>query len=289
MKKLATVFFAAMAAIASFTALPAMAEGKKWTKIVIGTEGAFPPYNLTRPDGTLDGYEIDLAKDICARLKLECTFVSQSFDGQIPALQAGKFDVFMVGMSITKKREEVINFSHSYGGVGQAFAVAKGSDLEKMPYANELIVLSGDEATYKKAIEDLKPFLKGKTIGVQTASIASRFLSEYFKDIITLREYKTTEQHDLDLAAGRLDAVMASRGYLAAVMKKPSNSEMVLAGPRFHGGDIIGPGTGAGFRKEDTELRDMFNTAIDAAIADGTIKRLSEKWFGFDITPKASK
>lgn len=287
MKKFTTLLVAAMAVSAGFMAAPAHAEGKKWTKVVIASEGGFPPYNITRPDGTLDGYEIDLAKDLCARMKVECTIVAQSFDGMIPALTAGKFDAIMAGMSITEKRKEVIAFSISYGGVGQAFGVSKGSDLEKMPQLNETIYYptNGDNADYTKSVDSLKSFLKGKVVGVQTASIAARFLNEYYKDIITIREYKTTDQHDLDLAAGRIDAVMASMGYLTAAMKKPMNAEMTMAGPRFQGGPIIGPGSGAGLRKEDTELKVMFDEAIKAAVADGTTKKLAEKWFGFDISP----
>ncbi len=288
MKRLTTLLVAAVAVATGFTAVPAHSEGKTWSKITIATEGAFPPYNLTRPDGTLDGYEIELAKDLCARMKLECTVVPQAFDGVIPALTAGKFDAIMSGMSVTEKRKEVIAFSVSYGGVGQAFGIPKGSDLEKMPQKGEQVYYpaNGDLTEYNKSIESLKPFLKGKTIGVQSASIAARFLNEYFKDTMTIREYKATDQHDLDLAAGRVDVVMASMGYLMAVMKKPSNAEMTMGGPRFQGGPIIGPGSAVGLRKEDTELKALFDVAIKAAIADGTTKRLSEKWFGFDVSPK---
>ena len=69
------------------------------------------PYNLTKPDGTLDGYEIELAHYLCNHMKIECKIVAQSFDGMIPALNAGKFDAIMAGMSATEKREKVIDFS----------------------------------------------------------------------------------------------------------------------------------------------------------------------------------
>lgn len=283
MKK--TTIVTALAVAASLLAGAAGAEEKTWTKITIATEGAFPPYNLTKPDGTLDGYEIELAHYLCAHMKVECTIVPQAFDGMIPALDAGKFDAIMAGMSATEKRKEVIDFSISYGSTGQAFATLKGSDLENLPLKGELFSLATNEAGARKAAEDLKPLLEGKTIGVQTASIAARFVDEYLKDAVAVREYKTTEQHDLDLVAGRVDLVMASMGYLMTAVEKPGNADMAIVGPRFQGG-MLGAGSSVGLRKSDPELKALFDDAITAAKADGTIKRLSEKWFGFDLTPQ---
>jgi octopine/nopaline transport system substrate-binding protein len=279
-----TAIMAALAVATGLLATMAQAEDKKWTKITIATEGAFPPYNLTKPDGTLDGYEIELSKYLCDHMKVECNVIPQAFDGMIPALNAGKFDAIMAGMSATEKRKEVIDFSTSYGSTGQAFATLKGSELETLPMKGELFSLASNEAGARKAVEELKPLVEGKTIGVQSASIAARFIDEYLKDV-EVREYKTTEQHDLDLVAGRVDFVMASMGYLKTAAEKPANSDMMIVGPRFQGG-FLGAGSSVGLRKSDTELKVMFDDAIAAAKADGTIKRLSEKWFGFDLTPQ---
>ncbi|KNY16394.1 ABC transporter substrate-binding protein [Shinella sp. SUS2] len=285
MKNTAKIALAALGLAATVTAGAAMAEEKTWTTVTIATEGAFPPYNLTKPDGTLDGYEIELSKVLCAHMKVECTIVPQAFDGIIPALNAGKFDAIMAGMSATEKRKEVIDFSLSYGSTGQAFATLKGSDLENMPMKGELFSLASNEAGARKAAEDLKPLLDGKTIGVQSASIAARFIDEYLKGAVEVREYKTTEQHDLDLIAGRVDLVMASMGYLMTAAEKPANADMAIVGPRFQGG-FLGAGSSVGLRKSDPELKALFDAAITAAKDNGTIKRLSEKWFGFDLTPR---
>ncbi|TNM61856.1 transporter substrate-binding domain-containing protein [Aliirhizobium smilacinae] len=278
MKTLAAGMFAAVT-----LATGAFAQEK--TEITIATEGAFPPYNLTKPDGTLDGYDVELAHYLCDHMKIKCTIVAQAFDGMIPALNAGKFDAIMAGMSATEKRKEVIDFSMSYGSTGQAFAVLKDSDLSKMPLKDALFSLASNEEGARKAVEELKPLLKGKIIGVQTASIASRFIDEYLKDTVEKREYKTTEQHDLDLLAGRVDVIMASMGYLKTAAEKPTNSDMEIVGPRFQGG-FLGAGSSVGLRKSDTALKAKFDEAITAAKADGTLKTLSMKWFGFDLTPQ---
>ncbi|WP_454857466.1 transporter substrate-binding domain-containing protein [Rhizobium binxianense] len=285
MKYLTRILTAVLAVATLAVSTVAHAEEKKWTHVTIATEGAFRPWNFTNADGSLDGYEIELIKYFCAHMKVECTTVIQPFDGMIPALTAGKFDAIISGMSATAKREEVIAFSDSYGTTGQTFATLKSSPLADLPLKGEVFSLATNEAGAVEALKKIEPMLKGKTIGVQTASIAATFLDKYLKDVVDIREYKTTEQHDLDLKADRVDLIMASMAYLSTAAAKPGNEDMVVTGPRFQGG-LLGRGSSVGLRKEDTQLKAMFNDAIAAAKADGTITRLSEKWFGFDVTPK---
>jgi octopine/nopaline transport system substrate-binding protein len=263
----------------------ALADGKQWTKIRIATEGAFRPWNFTDPDGKLNGFEIDLYQDLCARMEVACEMSAQSFDGIIPALNAGKFDAIMAGMSATAKREEVIAFSVPYGSTGQTFGVLKSGPVAALPEQGEVFSLESDEAGALKAIDILKPALKGKVIGVQAASIAASFVDKYLEGVVETREYKTTEQHDLDLLAGRVDLIMASTAYLSTAAAKLGNAEMTIVGPRFQGG-ILGRGSSVGLRKSDPELKTMFDAAIMAAKADGTVQKLSQKWFGFDVTPR---
>lgn len=253
------------------------------TEIKIATEGAYAPWNFTTADGKLAGLEIDLANDLCARMKIKCTIVAQDWDGLIPSLTVGKFDVIMASMFITPKRLETIDFTQPYAVDPSGFAVAKDSALGKLGVSSEKFKLE-DAAASKAAIDKLKPLLKGKIVGVQAATTNLDFLKKYFADTVEIREYKTTEQHDLDLAAGRIDAIFAQQTSLAATLAKPEFADYVVAGPGFVGG-VFGLGTGAGLRKQDTKLKDMFNTAISAAIADGTIKRISEKWVKTDVTP----
>jgi len=251
--------------------------------ITIATEGAYAPWNFTNADGKLDGLEIELANNLCERMKVKCTIIAQDWDGLIPSLKVGKFDVIMAGMFITPKRLETIDFTQPYAVDPGGFAVAKDSELGKLGISAEKFNLD-DEAASKAEIEKLKPLLKGKVVGVQAATMMLDFVKKYFGDTVEIREYKTTEQHDLDLAAGRVDALFAQRTALAATLSKPEFADYTLAGPGFVGG-LFGRGTGAGLRKEDTKLKEMLNAAIDGAIADGTIKRISEKWVKTDVTP----
>jgi octopine/nopaline transport system substrate-binding protein len=252
----------------------------------IAVEGAYAPWNFTGAGGKLEGFEIDLASDLCARMKVKCEIVAQDWDGMIPALNARKFDAIMDAMTITDERRKAIDFSDRYADSPNGFLVATDSPLAKMPGTGQAYNLSSQPAEAEKAIEVIRPFLKGKTLGVQVSTIQSAFADKYLKDSVDIREYKTVEQHDLDLAAGRLDAVFAGATQIMGTLEKPDfKTGYALVGPSLTGG-VLGGGIGIGLRKDDTGLKAMFNEAIQAAIKDGTAKTLSMKWFKVDVTPQ---
>ncbi|MGA8119506.1 transporter substrate-binding domain-containing protein [Rouxiella badensis] len=259
--------------------------GKKWTVVKIATEGAFRPFNFTKPDGTLDGFEIDLYKVLCQKMDVKCEIVVQPFAGIIPALNAGKFDAIMDGLSATDARKKIIDFSVPYSNTGQTFAVLKGSPLAVMPDLGKRFSLTRDEAGAEAEVAKIAPLLKGKIVGVQGSSIGEQFLQKYLKGIVTIRQYKTTEEHDLDLKSGRVDMIFASATYLTGAKAKPGNQDIELAGPQFIGG-LLGAGSAVGIRKSDPELKKMFDDAILQTKQDGTLKTLAMKWFGTDTVPQ---
>jgi octopine/nopaline transport system substrate-binding protein len=267
--------------------VPALAHAQdgKWNTVRIATEGAYVPWNFTGAGGKLDGFEIDLANDLCARMKVKCEIVAQDWDGMIPALNAKKYDAIMAGMSITDKRMEVIDFSRAYADAGNGIVVEKNSEIQKALGPVARFNLNSQSAETQKALEVIRTALKGKTLGVQVSSTHANFAEQYLKGAVEIREYKTTEQYDLDLAAGRVDAILGDATALQGTIGKPEFKDYVIAGPGFSGG-VLGRGVGVGLRKENQDLKAMFDTAIGTAIADGTVKRLSEKWFKIDIAPQ---
>src|SRR5580700_4132519 len=125
----------------------------KPTAITIATEGAYAPWNFAGPDGKAAGFEIDLANDLCSRMKIKCTIVIQDWDGLIPGLTAGKFDAIMASMFITDKRLQVINFSRPYAIDPSTFAVSKTSALAKSDLArrqtwDEAVPVLNDDRTF---------------------------------------------------------------------------------------------------------------------------------------------
>lgn len=280
-------FRSCLAGTALVLALAPAVQAKDWTKVTIATEGAFEPYNFVKPDGKLDGFEIDLIHELCGRLKLDCPVVQSDWDGMIPALNAGKFDAVMDGMSITPKRLEVINFSHAYANSPSGFMVPKADATAGLPGKGSVLNLAKDDPENQKIIDGMKAMLKGKTIGVQVSTIHADFLDKYFKDTASIKEYKTTDERDLDLMSGRLDAVLDDAPVLLQTMSKPEGKDLTFAGAQFRGGQIYGEGVGIGLRKADPELKTMFDKALDAARADGSLKKIQDKWFKIDMMPPA--
>ena len=257
--------------------------------IKIGTEGAYPPWNSKDASGNLIGFEVDLAKELCAIMKHECTIVEQDWDGMIPALVMRKFDAIMAGMSITAERQKTITFSQGYADEVASLAVMKGSSLEGMD-TPEGINLSLGGSDVKKALKTLTGALAGKTVCVQTATIHQNFLDSGDVGKVNVRTYKTQDEVNLDLAAGRCDAALAAAVAFTDYAEK-SGKPVVLVGPTFSGG-AFGNGVGVGIRqagddavgKRDAKLLKDFNKAINTARKQGIISKLAIKWFGFDAS-----
>lgn len=240
---------------AALIAVTLSAEAKDWKTIRIGTEGAFPPFNYIDSDKQLGGFDIDIAKAVCAELKAECTFVAQDWDGIIPALQAGKFDAIFASMSITDERKQVVDFSRAYYATPSAFIAAKGS-----------------------GITDISPDgLKGKTLGAQSSTIQSSYLEQNYPGF-DVKLYPTQDEVNLDLVSGRIDALFVDKIVGMDWLKTADGACCEIVGKDVPGGPV-----GAAVRKEDTDLRDAISKAILAIKADGTYDKINAKYFPFSI------
>ncbi len=259
------------------------AQAKEWTKVRIASEGAYPPWNATDPSGKLVGFEVDLGNDLCRRMKVECTFVAQDWDGIIPALQQGKYDAIMSGMTITDERRNVIDFSAPYGTEPSVFAVLKDSPLvAALDLKTERVNLDqGSDA--KPVLDKLAAALQGKSVAVQVSTIHVDFMERHLAKV-TARTYDKMDNAGIDLVSGRVDALFGDRSVVEAIAKTDPG-KIAVVGPNFIGG-VIGEGMGVGLRKADADLKALFDKAIGEANKDGTIARLSTQHFGYDISVK---
>ena len=270
--------------LAGALVLAPAAHAKDWKTVVIAMEGAYAPWNLTDSSGKIVGFEPDLAMELCKRAALECKIIAQDWDGMIPGLKEGKFDVIMDGMSITDARKKEIDFTRPYATPGASFLAPSDSPLAKTTGAGALINLDKDPAAGEAAIKSIQSALKGKTLGVQVSTIHANFANTYLKDVATVKEYKTIDERDIDLETGRLDAVLDDYTANTAAAEKPDAKGLAIVGPRFTGA-VFGVGAGMGFRKSDADLTARFDKALAEAIADGSVKKYSEQWFKVDVTP----
>ncbi|WP_417517920.1 ABC transporter substrate-binding protein [Minwuia sp.] len=245
----------ALAAIAAFSLAAGSAQAGSHT-LKIGTEGAYPPFNNLTADGKLVGFDIDIAKALCAEMKVECTFVTQDWDGIIPALQAGKFDAIIASMSITDERKKKVDFTDKYYNTPPAVAVRKDSDLTMGNFAD-------------------------KAIGAQASTTHSNYAEATWTDA-DVRLYPTADEYKLDLSNGRLDAVVDDVTVLQEWIESDDGACCKILGTIKPVPEIHGLGAGIAVRKGETELTEKFNAAIQAIRANGTYKTINDKYFTFD-------
>ncbi len=247
---------AASIAAMSLFAGSAMAEGEK---LIIGTEGAYPPFNNLEADGTLTGFDIDIARALCDEMKVTCEFVTNDWDGIIPALQAKKFDAIIASMSITPERLEKVDFTNKYYNTGPAIAVPKDSDITE---ANE-------------------ETLAGKSLGAQGSTTHANYAEAHMKKS-ELKLYPTADEYKLDITNGRIDGVIDDIVVLSEWVKSDAGSCCrIIQLPIDE--QINGKGAGIALRKGETALAEKFNAAIDALRANGKYAEINNKYFDFDV------
>ena len=250
--------------------------------IRIGTEGAYPPWNNINSAGDLEGAEIDFGNEACARMGVDCEWVTQDWDGIIPALLQGKYDIIIAGMSITEERKEKVNFTNGYMTDGARFAVLKGSGLADLSIAKK-VNLNNAGGKEQAAIGQLIAAMDGATVCVQSSTIHQNFLEKHMSGAVNVKLYQAVDDHNLDLAAGRCDAILADVGSIIDFMESDGGVDVAFTGPTFSGG-VFGDGVGGAIRKEDTDILEMWNAVIAEMSADGTTAEITKKWFGRDIS-----
>jgi polar amino acid transport system substrate-binding protein len=240
--------------------LGAEASQDGWRAVRIASEGARPPYNYLE-NNELAGFEIDLARDLCARMKVSCSFIAQDWDGLIPGLLEHRYDAIMAAMEITGEARKKIAFTKPYIRMPSAFITSK-----------------------EPAILDTSPAgLAGKAIGVEARGTHEAYLDDVYQRS-DIRPYPTFEEAILDLAEGRLDAVIGDKDAIAEYMKTRKEAQCcVLAGDVPRDPAYFGDGIGIGLRKEDEALKAMFEKALDSCMADGAFARIRAKYFAFKI------
>ena len=241
---------------ASACAMVVAAASNAWAdKLTIATEGAYPPFNYVDSDNTLHGFDVDITLALCERMKAECTLVAQDWDGIIAGLMAKKYDAIVASMIVNEERKQKIAFTNHYYRTPLSIAVPKDSP-----------------------ITDAQSDFKGKVVGAQSAATQSIYAEEHYKDA-DLKLYPTLDEANSELANERVDVVIADKFPLLEWVNKTGKDCCKIIG------DVDGTMADAAIavRQQDTELRERFNKALDEIVADGTYKKISSKYFDFDI------
>ncbi len=218
-----------------------MAMAGSHSVVRMGTEGAYPPWNLINDNGEVDGFERELGDELCARAELTCEWVTNEWDSIIPNLVSGNYDVIIAGMSITDERDEVIDFTQAY--------------------------TPPDPSTYAAMSEDVD--LTGGVIAAQTGTIQAGYVAE---SGATLVEFATPDETIAAVMNGEADAVLADDSFIQTAIQ--ANSDLMVVGDPV----ALGGGVGMGIRESDGELRAKFDAAIQSMKDDGSLNELIAKW-----------
>jgi polar amino acid transport system substrate-binding protein len=222
--------------------------------IRIATEGAYPPFNFIDQSGEVKGFDVDIARALCEQMQADCEIVTQDWTGIIPGLLAGRYDAIIASMSITEERKQAVSFSEPY-------------------YSNKLQFVAPEDSDF-----DPTESLSGKTIGTQRATISAQWLQDNTEGV-NIRLYDTQENAFLDLASGRLDAVLVDKYVGYEWLKSNDGSGYEFKGDPVYDDDKIA----IAVRKGDEELAKRFSDAIEALRENGTYQEINAKYFPFDI------
>ncbi|CDX15010.1 MULTISPECIES: transporter substrate-binding domain-containing protein [unclassified Mesorhizobium] len=249
-------------AAALLLGVAAMGGVAKAEQVKIGVAAEpYPPFTSPDATGKWVGWEIDFVDAVCAEEKLDCVITPVAWDGIIPALTTKKIDAIVSSMSITDERKKTIDFSDKY-------------------YNTPTAIIGPKDQKFGATPDDLK----GKVIGVQVSTVHAVYAKKHFTGAQEIKEYQTQDEANNDLAAGRIDAVQADSIALGEFLKTDQGKACCdLKGMVAPDDEVLGPGVGAGIRKEDTALKEKFNAGIKAIRANGKYDEISKKYFDFDI------
>ncbi len=227
---------------AALIAAPAACGGAD--KVVIATVGNYHPFDFVNDEGEIDGLERELGDELCRRASLECEWVLNDWELMIPGLLDEEFDVILSGMSITAKREELIDFTQPYYPPTPSVYVARAGE--------------GDAA------------VQG-TIGASPNTIYSDYFTELGMPFVSLDgEIDGVEA----VLSGMVDAILVDHGYGVEKLAE-HEGQLEIVGPSV----LLDRGLGIGVRK-DGDLKGKLNEALASMKADGTLNAIIVKWVG---------
>lgn len=211
----------------------------------MGTEGAYPPYNLINDAGEVDGFERHLGDGLCKRAELDCTWVTNDWDSIIPNLVSGNYDTILAAMSITDERKQVIAFTQPYLPPAPSSYVALSEDVD----------------------------LKGGVVAAQTGTVQSSYVAE---SGATLLEFANIDEVLAAVRNGEADAGFGDHGVVQPYIVE--GGDLIFVGDQVS----LDEGIGIGLRQSDDELREKLNAAIASMKEDGSLNALITEWFGDD-------
>ena len=241
--------------VKTFAAENLLNQVKERGTLRVGLEGTYPPFSYQGDDGKLTGFEVDFANELAKHLGVKADLKPTKWDGMLASLDSKRIDVVINQVTISDQRKKKYDFSTPY-------------------------TVSGIQALVKKGAESsiTKPEdLKGKKVGVGLGTNYEQWLRANVPGV-DVRTYDDDPTKYQDLRVGRINAILVDR--LAALdLVKKTGDTLAVAGAPFSRQE-----SGVAIRKDNPELLAAINTAIAEMQKDGSLAKISQKWFGADVT-----
>lgn len=225
-------------------------------KLIVALEGAWQPWSYHDESDTLVGYDVEVSRAIAEKLGVEPEYVESDWDSLFAGLDAGRYDMVCNGVEVTEERAKTYAFTTPYGYIHTALAVRKDNT---------------DITSFEE--------LKGKTTANSLASTYMELAESYGA---TVQGIDTLEETIQLLTAGRIDATLNADVSFYDYLNVHPDADFKLVAQTAEASHVAIPV----LKSEDTAYLDALNTAIEELRADGTLKTLSEKYFGQDISSK---
>jgi polar amino acid transport system substrate-binding protein len=240
--------------------LSAIAAAEARPAVRVAIEGAYPPFNYIDQNNELQGFEVDLLKALCDVMKVECVTVVHQWDGIMRGLLNREYDAIMSSLEMTERRQKRIAFSNPYYRIPAIFIGPRDAPVGQVS---------------PKALAE-------KRIGTADRSDHETYLREHYRDSQIVL-YGKTDEANLDLLVGRLDAVFGDKRFLTKFLESREGSCCHILGDAPADPAYRHQSYGVGLRKEDEALKRQFNDAIATVMANGTYDRIRARYFSFDI------
>jgi len=258
-----------MSKLAALAVLPLILLGNiaQAETLRVGMECTYAPFNYKTSDGTLTGYDVDVAKGVAKLIGADVEYVCQKWSGMIPALLANKFDLVVASMSITDKRKEKMDFSVPY-------RISVGRLVGPKNAGYNLFDSSGNAIAAN---------FKGLKVGLERSSTyASWFEAKLPGAKVVL--YDSNETLYIDLENGRTDMIMTNpmKAHLK-FLSKDKGKKFEFVSPQIDEVKYFGIGVGIGLRKGNDALLARLNKAVTTLSNDGSLEKYSLKYFPFAI------
>lgn len=217
----------------------------------IGTEGAYAPFNYTNADGTLGGFDVELANALCVDMQVTCEIVAQDWDGIIPGLKAGKYDAIVAAMSVTPERSQQVSFTDPY-------------------FSNALVFLAKKDSSFDPSN---KSDIDSHSIAAQRSTISSQWLEDTYPKA-DMKLYDTLSNAFLDLGSNRVDAMISDKLPAIEWLSSNAGSKYALKGDEIDINDNFAIAVRPG-----DPLQAKINQSLANIKANGTYDKINQKYF----------